>query len=94
MAARGSWLWDSGSSTAVFYEAPTLDGGLNTRVEANDGAAGAQKCTVRFSLPGGRERPLDAVRIDVHGLGPGLLPTSAFASVFVSNREGFVEFTR
>jgi hypothetical protein len=37
---------------------------------------------------------MDAVRIDVHGLGPGLLPTSAFASVFVSNREGFVEFSR
>jgi hypothetical protein len=37
---------------------------------------------------------MDAVRIDVHGLGPGLLPASAFASVFVSNREGFVEFSR
>jgi hypothetical protein len=37
---------------------------------------------------------MDAVRIDVHGLGPGLLPASAFASVFVSNREGIVEFNR
>jgi hypothetical protein len=35
---------------------------------------------------------LQAVRVDAHGLGPGLLPASAFASVYVSNRQGFVEF--
>lgn len=85
---------DSGSSVVVLYEAPALDGALTTRLDANGGAAPAQKCTVRFSLPGTRDRLLDAARIDVHGLGPGLLPARAFASVFVSNREGFVEFSR
>jgi predicted aspartyl protease len=85
---------DSGSSTVVLYEVPALDGAQTTRLDANGGAAAAQKCTVRFSLPGTHDRLMDAVRIDVHGLGPGLLPTRAFASVFVSNREGFVEFTR
>lgn len=85
---------DSGSSAVVLYETPLLDGALTTRLDANGGAALAQKCTVRFSLAGTRDRLMDAVRIDVHGRGPGLLPASIFASVFVSNREGFVEFSR
>jgi predicted aspartyl protease len=85
---------DSGSSAVVLYEKPALDGALTARLDANGGTAPAQKCTVRFSLAGARDSLMDAVRIDVHGLGPGLLPTSAFASVFVSNREGFVEFSR
>ena len=85
---------DSGASALVLYEKAALDGGLAAQLEANGGAARAQACTVHFSLSGGRERLLNAVRIDVHGLGPGLLPASAFAAVFVSNREGFVEFIR
>lgn len=47
-----------------------------------------------LSLGGGRGRLVDAVRLDIHEQGHGLLPTGAFASVFVSNREGFVEFRR
>jgi predicted aspartyl protease len=85
---------DSGSSAVVLYETPALDRALTTRLAGNGGAALAQKCTVRFSLAGTRDRIMDAVRIDVRGLGPGLLPASIFASVFVSNREGFVEFSR
>jgi hypothetical protein len=85
---------DSGSSAVVLYEAPALDGSRATRLQANGGEARAQNCTVHSSLAGTRDRLMDAVRIDVHGLGPGLLPASAFASVFVSNREGFVEFSR
>ncbi|MGA2117406.1 MAG: retropepsin-like aspartic protease [Bryobacteraceae bacterium] len=85
---------DSGSSDVVLFEKPALDGALTARLDANGGVVPAQNCTVRFSLAGARDRLMDAVRIDVHGLGPGLLPASAFASVFVSNREGFVEFSR
>jgi hypothetical protein len=94
---------DSGASTVVLYEKPAPDGALPTGVDTNGGAARAQKCTVRFALSGSIDHLIDAVRIDhlidavridVHGLGPGLLPASAFASVFVSNREGFVELTR
>jgi hypothetical protein len=85
---------DSGASALVLYERPTIDGGLTTQLEANGGAVGAQACTVHLSLSGARERLLNAVRIDLHGLGPSLLPASTFASVFVSNREGFVEFSR
>jgi len=84
---------DSGSSAIVLYE-PALDGALGAQLNANSGGVPAQKCTVRFALPGTRDRLMDAVRIDVRGLGPGLLPASAFASVFVSNHEGFVEFSR
>jgi predicted aspartyl protease len=85
---------DSGSSAVVLYEKPTFDGALTAWLDANGGAVPAQNCKVRLSLAGARDRLVDAVRIDVHGLGPGLLPASAFASVFVSNREGFVEFSR
>jgi predicted aspartyl protease len=85
---------DSGASALVLYEKPALDGGLTSQLETNGGAARAQACTVQFSLSGARERLLNAVRVDLQGLGPGLLPTSAFASVFVSNRGGFVEFGR
>lgn len=82
---------DSGASAIVLYEKST--GAVTARLHAN-GAAPAQNCTVRFSLAGARDRLMDAFRIDVRGLGPGLLPASAFASVFVSNRQGFVEFSR
>jgi predicted aspartyl protease len=85
---------DSGASALVLYEKAAVDGGLTTRLQANGGAVRALACTVHLSLSGARERLLEAVRIDLHGLGPGLLPASAFASVFVSNREGFVEFGR
>ncbi|SPF56038.1 exported hypothetical protein [Candidatus Sulfopaludibacter sp. SbA4] len=85
---------DSGASALVLYEKLALDGALSTQLETNGGTARAQKGSVHFSLAGARDRLMDAVRIDVHGLGPGLLPASAFASVFVSNREGFVEFSR
>jgi predicted aspartyl protease len=85
---------DSGSTAVVLYEKPALDGAVTVQLIANGGDAYAQRCSVRFSLAGARDRLMEAVRIDIHGLGPGLLPASAFASVFVSNREGFVEFSR
>jgi predicted aspartyl protease len=85
---------DSGASAVILYERPALDGVISAQLNANGGIARGQKCTVRLSLSGALDRLMDAVRIDVHGLGPGLLPASAFASVFVSNREGFVEFER
>jgi len=85
---------DSGASAVVLYEKPTFDGALTSLLGANGGVVPAQNCMVRFSLAGARDRLMDAFRIDVHGLGPSLLPASAFASVFVSNREGFVEFSR
>ncbi len=83
---------DSGASAVILYEKSAPDGALSTELDTNGGIARAQKCAVRFSLAGARDRLIDAVRIDVHG--PGLLPAGAFASVFVSNREGFVEFSR
>jgi predicted aspartyl protease len=85
---------DSGASAVVLYEEPAIDGGWTAQLQANGGAVPAQRCTVRFGVGEARERRMDAVRIDVRGVGPGLLPASAFASVFVSNREGFIEFTR
>jgi predicted aspartyl protease len=84
---------DSGASAVILYEKPTPDGGLSSPLDTNGGTTRGQMCSVRFSLSGARDRLIDAVRIDVPGLGPGLLPASAFASVFVSNRQGFVEFT-
>jgi len=82
---------DSGASTLVLYgQRP----GAMVQLVSNGGSATARKSPVRFSLPGERERTVDAVSIDLSGPGPGLLPAAAFASVFVSNREGFVEFSR
>jgi predicted aspartyl protease len=83
---------DSGASALVLYEKAAADGGPTSQLQANGGTVRAQACTVHLSLPGARERLFNAVRIDLDGLGPGLLPASAYASVFVSNREGFVEF--
>jgi predicted aspartyl protease len=80
---------DSGASAVVLYERPT---GATARLEANGGSAAGQTCRVRMSLAGGSNRMLQAVRVEAAGLGAGLLPASAFGSVYVSNREGFVEF--
>jgi hypothetical protein len=93
-------LIDTGDSSSIVRpeiarrEKPTFDGALTSLLGANGGVVPAQNCTVRFKLAGARDRLMNAFRIDVNGLGPGLLPASAFASVFVSNREGFVEFSR
>jgi hypothetical protein len=84
---------DSGASEVVLYEKPSGAGAM-VRLNSNGGSLRAQTSTGRFSFPGDREHIIDVVRVDVGGLGPGLLPTRAFESVFVSNREGFVQFSR
>jgi predicted aspartyl protease len=80
---------DSGASAVVLYGRAAA---LTSRVDANGGSAAAQTCRVRMSLGGGNDRLLEAVRVEARGLGAGLLPASAFTTVYVSNREGFVEF--
>lgn len=82
---------DSGASALVLFERP---GSRPDRLETNGGTVQGERCTVRLALPGGTPRKVEAVRIDTRGLGPGLLPASGFATVFVSNREGFVQFGR
>jgi predicted aspartyl protease len=84
---------DSGANVVVLYETP-LPGRSMTEVTTNGGTAAAQRCSVDVVIAGGHGRKLSAVRIDAQGLGPGLLPTSAFDAVFVSNRRGFVEFRK
>lgn len=83
---------DSGASAFILFEKPTFTA-LAT-FATDGGILSGEKFTARFSLSGARDRLVQAFRIDVHGLGPGLIPASAFSAVFVSNREGFVEFTR
>ncbi len=85
---------DSGAPAVVLYEKPGAGGGVATELFANGGRTRALRGTVRLSLADEPGRAVEAVRVDVNGLGPGLLPAAAFASVFVSNREGFVEFGR
>jgi len=84
---------DSGSSAVVVYEKLSA-AGVMVQIDTNEGSTPAQKFTARLAFPGGRDYVMGAVRVDVHGLGPGLLPASAFGSVFVSNRQGYVEFRR
>jgi predicted aspartyl protease len=83
---------DSGASAVILFE-KLLAGRVMVQVETNAGSILAQRFTALFSLSGERERLIDAFRIDAGGLGPGVLPASAFQSVFVSNLERFVEFT-
>ena len=84
---------DAGASAIVLFEKPT-DGKDVARLNANGASTRALRFMARFSLSGDGEHLMEAVRVDVRGLGQGLLPTSAFRSVFISNREGFVEFAR
>jgi predicted aspartyl protease len=84
---------DSGASAVVLFEKPVTRG-VAVQLNANGGSVLAQKFTARFSFTGENEHVIDAVRVDASGLGPGMLPASAFASVFVSNRDRFVEFTQ
>ena len=72
-------LGDDAKTARYIETVPTMRGWMPTA------APQARKNAPYTSLSGARERRLDAVRIDVHGLGPSLLP---------SNREGFVEFSR
>ena len=83
-----------GAPAVVLYEKPGAGGGVATELFANGGRTRALRGTVRLSFADEPGRAVEAVRVDVSGLGPGLLPAAAFASVFVSNREGFVEFGR
>jgi hypothetical protein len=84
---------DSGASEVVLYEKP-LNAGTVVQLDSNRGSVRAKASRGRFLFPGDREHIIDVIRVDAGGLGSGLLPTRAFESVFVSNREGFVEFTR
>jgi len=84
---------DSGASSLILFEKPASGAALSA-FDTDGGTARGQGCKVHLSLGGARERLMEAFRIDAHGLGSGLLPASVFAGVYVSNREGFVEFMR
>jgi predicted aspartyl protease len=83
---------DSGAPSLVLFES-------NVRVRhtatlrTNGDSAGAEEGSVRIVLAGDRERQLSIVRVNFNQPAPGLLPASAFAAVYVSNREGFAKLT-
>ena len=84
---------DSGSSALVLFETPRT-GTLSANLDSNTGSARGERCTVSVSLAESPARQVMAVRVAASGLGSGLLPASAFSSVFVSNRQGFVQLSR
>ncbi len=84
---------DSGASALVLFEKPSI-GPLDGVLQTHGGRTDGQRCSVQVAIAGDAGRLMDAVRVDVSGLGPGLLPTSRFASVFVSNHQRFVQFGR
>ena len=85
---------DSGSSSIVLFEKLGPASPAWAVVDGGGSAAPAQRCTVRFGLSAGQERRADAVRVNTRDFDTGLLPASAFGSVFISNRSGFVEFRK
>ncbi len=90
---RADLVLDSGASVVVLFE---TGGRLRTRatIRTNAFLAQAEQGSVRIAVADGQARRMDAVRVNAAESAPGLLPANAFASVFVSNRYGFVELTR
>jgi predicted aspartyl protease len=90
---RRTLALDSGSPAVVLFEAAPL---LRTSafVTTNAGRAPAAVGTALVAVGGSPPRRLPALRLETAGRRGGLLPACEFASVYVSNREGFVVLVR
>jgi predicted aspartyl protease len=90
---RADMVLDSGASVVVLFETGGRLG-ARTTIRTNAFSAGAEPGCVRIAVGDGHARRMDAVRVSAVESAPGLLPANAFATVFVSNRYGFIELTR
>ncbi len=84
---------DSGAPVVVLFVRTETASAL-TRLVTAAGSVGASETSVGITVPGDRERRMRAVRVNSSEPAQGLLPASAFAAVFISNRDGFVRLVR
>jgi predicted aspartyl protease len=90
---RSELVLDSGAATVVLFET----GGISSRARmlfTAEGPTKAAEGSAQIAVEGLEARRMKIVRVHFAEPAPGLLPASAFAAVFVSNRQGFVEFVR
>ena len=86
-------ILDSGTSTVVLFDC-TPQARPKAALLTNGGSGKAEEATTRIALPGDRDRNMHAVCVSLPEQMPGLLPASAFSTVFVSNRDGYVRLSR
>jgi predicted aspartyl protease len=84
---------DSGANILVLFEHNARDAGGSSLL-TNVQSVGTELGSARVSMAESREVRMDAARVASNQLNGGLLPAIAFRAVYVSNREGFVEFVR
>jgi hypothetical protein len=80
---------DSGASVLVLFGHMSSTGLL--RLVTNAGSVEAAEVSARVTIGGSFHKRLRAVEVDSPRQ-PGLLPASAFKSVYISNRDGVVIF--
>lgn len=90
---RRELVLDSGAAMAVLF-GPGRIAGQTRMLFTAEGSTSAAEDSARITVEGERARRMKIVRVNRAEPTPGLLPASAFAAVFVSNRHGFVELFR
>jgi predicted aspartyl protease len=86
-------ILDSGTSTLVLFDC-TPHTRLSATLLTNGDSGRAGEATIRVALSGGGVRKMHAVCASSPENGQGLLPASAFSTIFVSNSEGYVRLAR
>jgi predicted aspartyl protease len=84
---------DSGADIVVLFD-HKLRSAREATLLTNGQSAGAELGSARVALGGSREQRMAVARVNSPLLSGGLLPANAFRSVYVSNRDGFVELER
>lgn len=84
---------DSGTPVVVLFRCGERDL-ERSRLATNSGSVAAGETSTRIVLAGDHERHMRAVCVQSSQGSPGLLPTSAFSIVFVSNRDSLVRLRR
>jgi predicted aspartyl protease len=78
---------DSGASMLILFGRPALAG--TTVLVTNRGSLDATRATARVRIGGDYTRLMTTAEVNASPK-PGLLPAAAFASVYISNRDGVV----
>jgi len=79
---------DSGAQLLVLYEPPAEP--AHARLLTNGDSVAAETCSAKVVIGPGYSRKMTAARVNPLNQTLGLLPASAFGSVYISNRDGLV----
>jgi predicted aspartyl protease len=90
---RAEMVVDSGAASVVLFDAGNRSR-TGAAIRTNAFSASAAESSVRIAIGENPSRQMNAVRVNAMQAEPGLLPASAFGTVYISNRHGFVEFAR